>query len=96
MKICSSPPTCGRAFSYVGIPPGFAFVGSYASVEGRVREFAALGISKFFINGYPHLEEIYRLGEHLLPRFRSAAQPGAANDLQPVPLATGLATSGNS
>lgn len=89
-------PNLWAGFSYVGIPPGFAFVGSYASVEARVREFAALGISKFFINGYPHLEEIYRLGEHLLPRFRSAAQPGAANDLQPVPLATGLATSGNS
>jgi len=81
-------PNLWAGFSYVGIPPGFAFVGSYDAVEARVREFAALGIEWFFINGYPHLEEIYRLGEHLLPRFRDR-QPVAANDLQPVPLVTG-------
>ncbi len=85
-------------FGYVGIPPGFAFVGGYDSVERKIREFAALGISMFFINGYPHLEEIYRLGEHVLPRFRESQNPAAANDLQPVPLVNGqgLEARGNS
>ena len=76
-------------FSYIGIPPGFAFVGGYDAVEAKIREFAALGISMFFINGYPHLEEIYRLGEHILPRFRERRGHQAANDLQSVPLVGG-------
>lgn len=87
-------PNLWAGFSYVGIPPGFAFVGSYDSVEARVREFASLGIEKFFINGYPHLEEVYRLGEHLLPRFRQPHN-AAANDLQAIPLASGLSSRGN-
>lgn len=87
-------PNLWAGFSYVGIPPGFAFVGSYDAVEARVREFAALGIEKFFINGYPHLEEIYRLGEHLLPRFRQP-HSAAANDLQAIPLVSGLSSRGN-
>ena len=68
-------------FSYIGIPPGFAFVGGYDAVEAKIREFADLGISWFFINGYPHLEEIYRLGEHILPRFRQHRET-PANDAQ--------------
>lgn len=70
-------------FSYIGIPPGFAFVGGYDAVEAKIREFADLGISWFFINGYPHLEEIYRLGEHILPRFRQHRET-PANDAQPA------------
>lgn len=75
-------PNLWGGFGYVGIPPGFAFVGGYDSVEAKIREFADLGISWFFINGYPHLEEIYRLGEHILPRFRQ--RDDAANDIQPA------------
>lgn len=81
-------PNLWGGFGYVGIPPGFAFVGGYDSVEARIRDFAALGISMFFINGYPHLEEIYRLGEHVLPRFRTPPAT-AANDPQPIPLIAG-------
>ena len=82
-------PNLWGGFSYIGIPPGFAFVGGHDSVERKIREFAALGISMFFINGYPHLEEIYRLGEHILPRFRDRKEP-AANDVQPVPIVHGI------
>ncbi|MGE4303668.1 MAG: LLM class flavin-dependent oxidoreductase [Novosphingobium sp.] len=84
-------------FSYIGIPPGFAFVGSYENVVKKIRQFADLGLSWFFINGYPHLEEIYRLGEHVLPHFRHAAVV-ADNDVQPLPLVVGggLEARGNS
>jgi len=87
-------------FGYIGIPPGFAFVGSYENVAAKVRQFADLGLSWFFLNGYPHLEEIYRLGEHVLPRFR-ASKLGIANDgvpeqAIPLVLGGGLAARGNS
>lgn len=84
-------------FGYIGIPPGFAFVGSYDNVAAKIRQFAELGLDWFFLNGYPHLEEIYRLGEHVIPRFR---QPRIAlvEDEQAVPLVSGggLAARGNS
>lgn len=83
-------PNLWGGFGYVGIPPGFAFVGGYQSVIRKIREFADLGISMFFINGYPHLEEIYRLGEHVLPHFRSPRRT-QAETLQAVPLVHGIA-----
>src|SRR5690606_34064264 len=61
-------------FSHIGIPPGLALVGSYANVVARIREYNALGIDLFFLAGYPHLEEAYRLGEHVLPHFRGERQ----------------------
>lgn len=76
-------------FGYVGIPPGFAFVGSYKNVARKIRQFADLGLSWFFLNGYPHLEEIYRLGEHVLPRFRRGARTVDSDDAQPLPLVLG-------
>jgi alkanesulfonate monooxygenase len=89
-------PNLWGGFGYVGIPPGFAFVGGYDSVEARIRAFADLGISMFFINGYPHLEEIYRLGEHVLPRFRAPPATAAANDPQPISLIAGGAAQARS
>ncbi|MGC4095333.1 MAG: LLM class flavin-dependent oxidoreductase [Polyangiaceae bacterium] len=57
-------------FGFIGIPPGCALVGSYENVVARIREYNRLGIELFFLAGYPHLEEAYRLGEHVLPHFR--------------------------
>lgn len=65
-------------FGYIGIPPGVALVGSYDQIVERVKEYNAVGIELFFLAGYPHLEEAYRLGEHVLPHFKSqriALQP---------------------
>lgn len=64
-------PTVWAGFGYIGVPPGCALVGSYENVVARIREFNELGIELFFLAGYPHLEEAYRLGEHILPHFRS-------------------------
>lgn len=93
-------PNLWAGYGYIGIPPGFALVGDYAAIVERIREFQALGISLFFIAGYPHLEEAYRIGEHILPHFRServgarvpANDAAAAGDgfERPLAFASGL------
>lgn len=65
-------PNIWSGFGLIGIPPGFALVGSYQSVAERVLDFHRIGFSLFFLAGYPHLEEAYRLGEHVLPRVRAS------------------------
>lgn len=57
-------------FGYIGIPPGVALVGSYTQIIERIKEYNQIGIDLFFLAGYPHLEENYRLGEHVLPYFK--------------------------
>jgi alkanesulfonate monooxygenase len=72
-------PNVWSGFGFIGIPPGCALVGSYEHVTERIREYNELGVELFFLAGYPHLEEAYRLGEHVLPHFhaqrRAAARP---------------------
>lgn len=58
-------------FGYIGIPPGVALVGSYQQIIERIQEYNSIGIDLFFLAGYPHLEENYRLGEHVLPYFKA-------------------------
>lgn len=58
-------------FGYIGIPPGVALVGSYQQIIERIQEYNSIGIDLFFLAGYPHLEENYRLGEHVLPHFKA-------------------------
>ena len=67
-------PNVWSGLGYIGIPPGCALVGSYDQVAERIREYESLGVSMFFLAGYPHLEETYRLGEHVLPRVRRPAE----------------------
>lgn len=57
---------------------GTALVGSHDTVAERIREYAALGLDTFILSGYPHLEEAYTAGEHLLPRVRDIVAPDAA------------------
>ena len=46
---------------------GTALVGSPDQVASRLREYVALGIDRFILSGYPHLEECYRVAELLFP-----------------------------
>ncbi|NUR89218.1 MAG: LLM class flavin-dependent oxidoreductase [Nonomuraea sp.] len=49
-------------------PAGFdGLSGSYESVAAELRRYEELGVSHFFLEAEPYLEETYRLGEHLLP-----------------------------
>jgi alkanesulfonate monooxygenase len=49
---------------------GTALVGSHAEVADRIAEYHELGIDEFILSGYPHLEEVYRVGEGVLPELR--------------------------
>lgn len=49
---------------------GTALVGSHTEVAERIAEYHRLGIEEFVLSGYPHLEEAYWFGEHVLPRLR--------------------------
>jgi alkanesulfonate monooxygenase len=49
---------------------GTALVGSHEEVADRVAEYHELGIDEFILSGYPHLEEVYQVGEGLIPALR--------------------------
>jgi len=46
---------------------GTALVGDPETVAARMKEYMALGIDRFILSGYPHLEECYRVAELVLP-----------------------------
>ncbi len=46
---------------------GTALVGDPPTVAARMKEYMALGIDRFILSGYPHLEECYRVAELVLP-----------------------------
>jgi alkanesulfonate monooxygenase len=79
-------PNVWTGFGYIGVPPGCALVGSYANVVARIREYHSIGVDLFFLAGYPHLEEAYRIGEHILPHFRAQRAALARPAAQPVQL----------
>jgi alkanesulfonate monooxygenase len=51
--------------------------GSHAQVALRIDELAGLGIDRFVLDGTPHLEEAYRIGEHVFPKLTALAPPVA-------------------
>lgn len=55
---------------------GTALVGDPEQVATRMREYMALGIDRFIMSGYPHLEECYRFAELVFPRLPLKATTG--------------------
>ncbi|MGD9695719.1 MAG: LLM class flavin-dependent oxidoreductase [Thermoleophilia bacterium] len=64
---------------------GTAIVGSHEEVADRIAEYRELGIDEFILSGYPHLEEVYRVGEGVVPILR--ARGLVEGDGAPVPVA---------
>ncbi|HET6307170.1 MAG TPA: FMNH2-dependent alkanesulfonate monooxygenase [Rhodopila sp.] len=55
---------------------GTALVGNPEQVAARMREYMALGIDRFILSGYPHLEECYRFAELVFPLLPLASSTG--------------------
>jgi len=51
--------------------PAATIVGDYDAVAARLAELAGIGIGHFVLGAPASLEEAYRVGQHLLPRFRA-------------------------
>lgn len=60
-----------------------ALVGSYEQVAERLEEYQDIGLSTFILDGAPHLEEAFRVGQEVLPLLRDRKQAAPA----PTPLA---------
>lgn len=52
--------------------------GSYQAVADNLAALAAIGIRHFVLSASPSLEEAYRIGQFVLPRFRAACDPARA------------------
>lgn len=61
---------------------GTALVGNPDEVATRMKEYMALGIDRFILSGYPHLEECYRFAELVFPKLPLKATTG--NNLGPA------------
>ena len=61
---------------------GTALVGSPEQVAERMREYMEIGIDRFILSGYPHLEECYRFAELVFPLLPLSATTG--RDLGPA------------
>jgi len=55
---------------------GTALVGDPHQVAARMREYIDLGIDRFIMSGYPHLEECYRFAELVFPLLPLNATTG--------------------
>lgn len=60
---------------------GTALVGTPEQVATRMREYMALGIDRFILSGYPHLEECYRFAELVFPLLPLKATTGHGRGL---------------
>jgi alkanesulfonate monooxygenase len=56
---------------------GTALVGNPDEVAERMKEYMQLGIDRFILSGYPHLEECYRFAELVFPKLPLKATTGA-------------------
>jgi alkanesulfonate monooxygenase len=61
---------------------GTALVGDPDEVAARMKEYMSLGIDRFILSGYPHLEECYRVAELVFPKLPLKATTGV--DLGPA------------
>ena len=52
---------------------GTALVGSHGRVAGLLDEYRRAGVDLVIASGYPHLEEVTRVGRRVWPRLTARA-----------------------
>ena len=68
-------PNIWAGIGYLGDFPTVGLVGSYEQVAERLDELVQIGADSLILSGLPHLEEAYRVGEEVLPRFAARRSP---------------------
>jgi len=66
---------------------GTALVGSHEEVAERIAEYASVGFDEFIFSGYPHLEEVYNVGEGVMPVLRREGLLRSSTNAHAAPLA---------
>jgi alkanesulfonate monooxygenase len=66
-------PNLWSGIGLLGDFPTIGIVGSYEQVAERLDDLVRIGTDAFILAGLPHLEEAYRIGEHVLPLVRGRA-----------------------
>lgn len=72
-------------FRAAGFDDEIGLVGSYSTVAARLREYTAAGVDSVILTGRPHIEEIHRVGEHLLHLTDPSARLPRASRSEEVP-----------
>jgi alkanesulfonate monooxygenase len=62
---------------------GTALVGNHEQVAERLFEYRDLGIDEFILSGHPHLEEVYAVGEGVLPLLTGVGHSASENGEPP-------------
>ncbi len=60
-------PISGPVSAWYAVAPARPSSGNPQQVAERMREYMELGIDRFILSGYPHLEECYRFAELVFP-----------------------------
>lgn len=69
-------PIVAREFAdELGDVPEGAIAGTYDDVAGQLATLAQAGVTHFVLGASPALEEAYRIGQFVLPRFRALTDP---------------------
>ena len=68
--------TSGPASAWCAAVPGPRWSAIRDEVAERMKEYMALGIDRFILSGYPHLEECYRFAELVFPKLPLKATTG--------------------
>jgi alkanesulfonate monooxygenase len=79
-------PNIWAGIGYLGDFPTVGIVGSYEQAAERLDDLVGIGADAFILSGLSHLEEAYRIGSEVLPRFngRQALAATRAGDRHAV------------
>lgn len=55
-------------FAKLGFASSIGLLGSYADVQRALDGYLDSGVEVFILDGYPHVEEAYRVGQHVISR----------------------------